>query len=59
MISGEFNICVILYLDHEDEEGFPMSFPAKFQATFDTFGMEIKLDAESVVVSVNTDKYYQ
>lgn len=59
MVSGEFNIRVILYLDNEDEEGFPMSFPAKFQATFDTYGKEFKLDAESVGISVNTDKYYK
>lgn len=59
MIKGDFTISVILYLDHEDDEGFTMSFPASFQATFDTSDDELTLDSESVGILVNTDKFYE
>lgn len=59
MIKGDFIICVILYLDHEDEEGCTMSFSASFQATFDTSDDKLTLDSESVGISVNTDKFYE
>lgn len=29
-VAGDSHISVILYLDHEDDDGFTMSFPAKF-----------------------------
>ena len=58
-VTGDFKISVILYLDHEDDDGFTMSFPAKFQATFDTLDDEFKLDPETVGISVNTDKFYE
>ena len=58
-VTGDFCISVILYLDHEDDDGFTMSFPAKFQATFDTLDDEFKLDPETVGISVNTDKFYE
>lgn len=59
MIEGSFTISVILYLDNEDDEGFSMSFPAMFEAIFDTLDDEFKLDSESVGISVNTDKFYE
>lgn len=58
-VTGDFCISVTLYLDHDDDEGFTMSFSAKFQATFDTIDDDFKLDSNSVVVSVNTDKFYE
>lgn len=58
-IKGGFNLSVTLYLDHEDDEGFTMSFPATFHATFDSSEDELTLDSESVGISVNTDKFYE
>ena len=59
LVKGNFTISVILYLEHEDDDGFTMSFPAKFQASFDTMDDEFKLNPESVGISVNTDKFYE
>ena len=59
MVKGSFNIGVTLYLEHEDDDGFTMSFPAKFQATFDTVDDKFKIESESFGISVNTDKFYE
>lgn len=59
LVKGRFNISVNLYLDHEDDDGFTMSFPAKFHASFDTEDREFKIDSDSVGISVNTDKFYE
>lgn len=58
-LSLKFIIHVTLYLDKEDDRGFTMDFPAVFKSSFSIHQNEYFLKTDSVIIEVDTDKYYQ
>lgn len=58
-IIASFDLEVNLFLDNEDNIGYPMSFPSKIVAEFTKDDKDFTLDNEKTHISVNTDKYYK
>lgn len=58
-LTCNFNVTVDLFMDNEDNIGFPMTFPAKCDCVFDIKSGKAELDSEDVSISVNTDSFYE
>ena len=58
-VKASFTLSVNIYLDNEDDSGFFMQFPAECTAELDKEGDGYELNAATVEVRVDTDKYYQ
>lgn len=58
-IAKEFKEIYACSFMYEDDSGFFMQFPAECKAELEKEGDEYELNAATVEVSVDTDKYYQ
>lgn len=58
-VKVSFNIYVNIFMDNEDEDGYSMQFPSLCTMSLKRNAKGFELDADSVRISVDTDKYYR